>query len=244
MRAFRRWAMLLAIAALGLGACQELPAPAAPATTAAPVAPAGSAVPAALSTGVASPVGAVAEPVAIPDLDKGRAAWQEAQCSACHGPLALGGVGPGLAGTGLAYDEFLSAVRTASPSMPASSEASLPDRAVYDIYAWLRTQPPAPQVAASAAATTSGTLPQTEQMMAMTLWTSKKCATCHGVFGQGSASAPALAGLNDPPAAELARMRASSATVPEHSPANIADDSFGRLYDWLEAGCLGNECSQ
>jgi mono/diheme cytochrome c family protein len=233
---------LFVMAGLGLSACQALPAPApAPVVTVAPA-------PVRASTATTVPVpSTTAAPVvaaSIPDLDIGQAAWKEARCTACHGPLALGGIGPGLAATRLSYDEFITVVRTAHPPKPAFDQATLPDQTVYNIYAWVRTQMPAAQVAASATITATSALPRTEEMMAMTLWTCKKCTTCHGVFAQGSATAPALAGLNDPLADELARMRSTAATIQEHSIDNIPDDIFATLYQWLKMGCVTNECSQ
>ncbi|MCX6031915.1 MAG: cytochrome c [Chloroflexi bacterium] len=231
MKAYLRFAVLLLMAGLGLSACQTLPVPvSAPATSIAPT---------------STPTDTAPVTVAIiPNLDNGQAVWQAAQCTACHGPLALGGVGPQLAATKLSYNEFLHTARTASPHKPAYDEATLPDLSIYNIYAWVRTLVPQAQVVSSSAVTSTNQLPQVQEMMAMTIWTCKKCSTCHGVFAQGSASGPALAGLNDPLAQELAQMRSTAATINEHSADNIADDIFARLYEWLKVGCLPGECSQ
>jgi mono/diheme cytochrome c family protein len=235
MKAYRMLAVLFVMVGLGLSACQNLPGPSAvPPTAFVP------AEPASVPNGTVLPVVAAS----IPDLDKGQVAWKEAKCAACHGPLALGGIGPAIAATRLSYDEFIRVVRTAHPPKPAFDQATLPEPVVYNIYAWVRTQLPAAQVAASAAITATSALPRPEEMMAMTLWTCKKCTTCHGVFAQGSASAPTLAGLNDPLADELAQMRSTSATIPEHGVDNVSDDLFGTIYQWLKRGCLSNECSQ
>jgi mono/diheme cytochrome c family protein len=222
MKASMRVAVLLLVAVMGLSACQGLPATvSAPASTIAPT------------------VG-----VYIPNLENGEAAWKKAQCGACHGPLALGGIGPQLAATKLPYSKFLEVVRTAVPPKPAYDEAALPGQTVYDIYAWVRTQLPPAQVVTSPTGTPTGALPQMEQMMSMTIWTCKKCATCHGVFAQGSATAPALAGVSESSEAVLAQMRSTAGTIPEHGVANIPDDTFARLYQWLKMGCLTSECSQ
>ncbi len=188
-----------------------------------------------------TPTPPAAAEVYIPDLKQGEAAWGQAQCSACHGPLALGGIGPQLASTSLTYDRFLHAVRAAIPPKPAYSAEQLSDQAVYNIYAWVRTQIPPAQLAGPAL-TPSLATPTTEDVMAMTIWTCRSCDKCHGVFAQGSATAPTLAGLNYPLAEELARMRAQAETIPEHSSEHISDEVFAKLYEWIQMGCVRDEC--
>lgn len=213
---------LLLLAAIGLSACVKAPAAlSTPTTTIAP------------TTGVY-----------IPNLENGEAAWKKAQCGACHGPSALGGIGQPLAATKLLYNEFLGAVRRAIPPMPSYDEDTLPGQTMYDLYAWVRTQLPAVQTVVQPTSTPPNGMPQMEQMMSMTIWTCKKCSTCHGVFAQGSATAPALAGVSESVEKVLAQMRSTAATISEHSADNIPDDIFARLYRWLKAGCVTNECSQ
>jgi mono/diheme cytochrome c family protein len=180
----------------------------------------------------------------IPDLENGETAWRSARCGACHGPSALGGIGPQLAATKLPYAQFLEVVRSAVAPKPAYDEAALPGQTVYDIYAWVRTQLPLAPAVVSPNSTPEGSLPQMEQMMSMTIWTCKKCSACHGAFAQGSATAPALAGVSESEQTVLDQMRSSAATIPEHAADNIPDDIFDRLYQWLKMGCLTNECSQ
>lgn len=189
---------------------------------------------------------AVAAGVHIPNLEKGESAWKEAQCSACHGPVGLGGIGPQLAATTLPYDKFLHVVRTAVPPKPAFSAEQLPDQAVYDIYAWVRTQVPPPQIAGPTggpAPTAKGTV-SLEDMRSMTIWTCRGCDTCHGVFAQGGPDGPMLAGINDPVEQELARMRQTADKIPEHSSNHISDEIFKKLYEWLKMGCVKDECYQ
>ena len=178
----------------------------------------------------------------IPNLQNGETSWNAAQCSACHGPVALGGIGPQLASTGLKYDQFLHVVRAGAPPMPAYSEAQLPDQAVFDIYAWVRTQVSIGQPTGPEPGQPPAETPAVEDIMAMTIWTCRSCDKCHGVFAQGSADAPTLASLNYPVEEELARMRSHTDTVPEHSADHISDEVFARLYEWLQMGCVRDEC--
>ncbi|MBE7473540.1 MAG: hypothetical protein DPW09_09175 [Anaerolineae bacterium] len=217
--------VIILILSLVIAACTETPAPAPPPPTDTPTQAAG---------------------VYIPNLEKGQAAWNEAQCSACHGPLALGGIGPQLASTQLTYDQFVHVVRTAIPPKPAYSVEQLPDQAVFDIYAWVRTQVPPPQVAMP----NVGPVPAAEEtasledMRSMTIWTCRSCDSCHGVFAQGGPDGPMLAGINDPVDEELARMRQTADKIPEHSATHISDEIFKKLYEWLKMGCVRDECYQ
>lgn len=209
-----------------LAACGETPAPPPPAPTNTPT---------------------FSAEIHIPDLENGQVAWKGAQCSACHGPVALGGIGPQLASTELTYDDFLHIVRTAIPPKPAYDETQLPDNVVYDIYAWVRTQMPAaqfPEAGVGPGAGPATKAPSPEDVMGMTIWTCRGCDGCHGVFAQGGPEAPTLAGLNYPVEEELARMRSTAATVPEHSPDHISDEVFERLYEWIQMGCVQDECYQ
>jgi mono/diheme cytochrome c family protein len=182
--------------------------------------------------------------IRIPNLSKGEKAWTVQQCNACHGPLGLGGIGPALASTPLEFSEFLNVVRAAMPPKPAYSEEVLSEDMAYNIYAWVRTQQlyTAPSVPTDFP-TIEPVTP--EDAMGMTIWTARKCNTCHGVFAQGGPKAPTLAGLNYPVEEELARMRQASSEIKQHSADNIDDPTFEKLYRWLQAGCsYTNDCAQ
>jgi len=214
---------LILTVVLVLAACAETPAPAPPPPT---------------------PTPAFAPEVHIPNLENGHTSWNEARCGECHGPVALGGIGPQLASTELPFDEFLHVVRTALPPKPAYNETQLSNDAVYDIYAWVRTQIPQSQfpTAGSGPGLSSTETPSVEEVRGMTIWTCRGCDGCHGVFAQGGPEAPPLAGLNYPVEEELARMRSVSADIPEHTADHISDEVFTRLYEWIKAGCVQDEC--
>ncbi len=184
--------------------------------------------------------------VHIPNLENGETGWHESHCIDCHGPLALGGIGPQLASTQLSFDDFLHKVRAAIPPKPAFDETQLPEQSVYDIYAWVKTQIPPVQFPEAGVepggAPGTGVSPSTEEVMGMTIWTCRQCDSCHGIFAQGGPDAPPLAGLNYPVEEELARMRSTAETIPEHSVDHISDEIFERLYKWIEAGCVQDEC--
>jgi mono/diheme cytochrome c family protein len=76
---------------------------------------------------------------AEPDPQVGAELWQEKPCSGCHGPQAMGGIGPRLADTTLAFDEVLLRVRVGKDPMPAFSEQEVSDQELRHIYAWLQS---------------------------------------------------------------------------------------------------------
>lgn len=222
MNLFKQIIVVLTFSLIGV-ACAETPAPAPPPPTNTP---------------------ASSSAVYIPNLEHGQTAWSEAQCSECHGPQGLGGIGPQLASTKLAYDQFLHVVRTAIPPKPAYPPEQLSDEAVYDIYAWVRTQIPPAQFAGPEVGSVTSEPPSLEDMRSMTIWTCRSCDSCHGVFAQGGPDGPMLAGINDPVEEELARMRRTADKIPEHSSDHISDEIFKKLYEWLKMGCVRDECYQ
>ncbi len=62
--------------------------------------------------------------------------YADSACAGCHGPNAMGGLGPPLAETKRTYDEFLKIVRDGRGMMPATPPSEMPDsevRLIYDL---------------------------------------------------------------------------------------------------------------
>ncbi|MBI5029895.1 MAG: cytochrome c [Chloroflexi bacterium] len=168
----------------------------------------------------------------VGDAAEGARLYRDKQCVACHGTMALGGIGKSLADTALPFDQFVSKVRNALPPKPALSAIDLSDEQAYSIYLWLHsvsTQAKSTPVATQAA------LP-TGQILGIQVWTEKGCDKCHGAFAQGSPNAPALAGEAYPFERQRAVMRLSADENPAHGEKNISDDLLQRLLDWLKRG--------
>ena len=92
---------------------------------------------------LAAPI--VAQSVTAPPGDpvKGKQAYLETGCYACHGTVGHGGAwqGPKLAPQPLAYPLFLRQVRSPVRSMPRYGQEVLSDSEVADIYAYLQKLP-------------------------------------------------------------------------------------------------------
>jgi cytochrome c553 len=80
------------------------------------------------------------------NVENGRRSFTTYACSACHGYSGHGGVdvnAPRLASTSSSLDAFVRYVRRPGGSMPRyATEAQVPDRALADIYAFLKSIPP------------------------------------------------------------------------------------------------------
>lgn len=71
--------------------------------------------------------------------ERGARLFEQMECIKCHGPGALGDIGPRLAGTALSLDDVRATVRNPSGIMPTFRPDRLSDDDVADIYAWLQT---------------------------------------------------------------------------------------------------------
>ena len=77
----------------------------------------------------------------------GRKLFVSFGCYQCHGYEAQGGAaGPRLAPRPSAYAQFMKYVRHPTNEMPPFTEKIVKDAELTDIYAFLRAQPPAPDV--------------------------------------------------------------------------------------------------
>src|SRR5262245_46775689 len=74
------------------------------------------------------------------DAQKGERAYRSKLCQDCHGDDGQGGFGPDLAGgRGLTWEQFKHPIRKPWGVMPSWNEMQLPDQAIADIYAFLKS---------------------------------------------------------------------------------------------------------
>ena len=86
---------------------------------------------------------ALAQPPAG-NADRGKQLFEKDGCYECHGHAGQGGRdGPRLAATALSLQALTRYIRRPLGSMPAFTEKVLPDPEVRDIYAYLKSIPPA-----------------------------------------------------------------------------------------------------
>ncbi len=75
------------------------------------------------------------------DAGRGAQLYEQMECSKCHLAGATGGLGPRLAGTSRALEEFRAALRNPSGTMTTFGPDRLSDEDIVDIYAWLQSLP-------------------------------------------------------------------------------------------------------
>ena len=80
--------------------------------------------------------------------ENGKKLWYDRACWQCHGLAGHGGLdaGPRLAGRVPAWPRFNTYIRKPSDQMIPYTKKVLPDQEAADIYAWLKSIPPPPDV--------------------------------------------------------------------------------------------------
>ena len=101
-----------------------------------------------LSVGAALHASAQAPLESAGDAASGAKLYVDRACWQCHGLAAQGGgiAGPRLAGRVLVWAAFAAYVRRPTEEMIPYTSKVLPDRELADIFAWLRSLPPPPDV--------------------------------------------------------------------------------------------------
>lgn len=84
------------------------------------------------------------------DATRGKQIYTTVGCSYCHGTVGQGGGGRTgglrLANMGIAYPAFINQLRQPQDEMPPYVASALPDKDVADIYAYVSSLPPPPDV--------------------------------------------------------------------------------------------------
>lgn len=112
------------------------------------------------------------------DPVKGKAAWDAANCKACHGVNGEGKFAGVRAGDGKTAADWIKQVRTPRANMPAYTAAQLSDAAITDMWAYMQTLP-------KPASFTPYSVPvPTTDPVGKQLWSQKRCEACHSNFGQ------------------------------------------------------------
>ncbi|MBI4519852.1 MAG: c-type cytochrome, partial [Gemmatimonadetes bacterium] len=150
----------------------------------------------------------------------------EKGCLGCHGASGRGGVGPDLANTPLALEAFRGQVRAPRQLMPPFPDSTVSDAEIEQIYAYVRSVPPAP-------ARLVAELPRGELDRA-------SCAACHARYNptitrQFAASAMGRAGRQNPRVDQpLVQMSCADCHGTNHDTIMAVK---GRVPETICAGC-------
>ena len=84
------------------------------------------------------------------DATRGKQLYMTIGCSSCHGTVGQGGGGRTgglrLANMGIAFPAFINQLRQPQDEMPPYVASVVPDKDVADIYAYVSSMPPPPDV--------------------------------------------------------------------------------------------------
>ena len=99
---------------------------------------------------VLTPALALAAPAPPGDSAKGRTLFLTIGCSYCHGTVGQGGGGRTgglrIANMGIGFPAFLNQLRHPANEMPPYVESALPDKDAADIFAYIDSLPPPPDL--------------------------------------------------------------------------------------------------
>jgi len=103
-----------------------------------------------LATSLLSLAGAQAQDAPKGDAAKGKALWLADGCSYCHGTVGQGGGGRSaglrIAHQPLPFEAFLAQVRRPADEMPIYVESVLSNQDIADIFAYIQSLPPPPDL--------------------------------------------------------------------------------------------------
>jgi len=159
------------------------------------------------------------------NVANGRGAFTKAQCDSCHGTEGAGtAAAPRLAGTMLTVQAFTNYVRKPAGTMPARDAASISDRDLADVYAFLRvsTPPAAPKL--------TGRVDD-----GAALFKKVGCYECHANEGQGGANGPRIGPNPIPFERFTAYVRNPAGDMPPYTARVLSDQDLAHIYAFLQA---------
>lgn len=177
------------------------------------------------------------------DVKHGQQLFMANGCYECHNTLGQGtgsrapgaGPGPNLAPAPIPYAAFVRQVRTPRQSMPPYDAKLLKDQDLADIYAYLASQPPAPDphTITLLKNVTTGTAPDTSRGAVVF---AANCALCHGGAGQGGIG-PSLKGESSrkDAGAVSAFIKNPSGVMPKLNPGLLSDSDVAAVTTFVES---------
>jgi len=124
--------------------------------------------------------------------------------------------------------------------MPGFTEEQFSDLAIAHMLAWLQSLEPTPAPLPTDTATAtpeSGVTPQPEQPdpdVGATLWSSSRCANCHGTAGEGGRG-PKLAGTTLTSEQVISKVRRGGGIMPAFTEDQFSDLAIEHMLAWLQS---------
>jgi mono/diheme cytochrome c family protein len=157
----------------------------------------------------------------------GKSIFASAGCIACHGVQAQGTtLAPAIAPPPLDLPAMISYVRQPTGKMPAVAEATVSDKQLGDVFAYLQSVAPK----TTSADELKGNLENGKRLFA-----AYGCFECHGRQGAGASTGPRIG----PPAISLAAVlryvRTPTGQMPPYTTKVVSDQDLANIYMFLKS---------
>jgi mono/diheme cytochrome c family protein len=169
------------------------------------------------------------------DAQKGKQVFERVGCSRCHGSAGEGmsssgkeGGPPKIAGTHLAFGDFVDSVRHPKGAMPPFGSKQVSEQDLADVYAYLHSA----DLGAKVSIPTSANAKKGQQ-----LYTSFGCYQCHGYEGQGSGQTGGarIGPPQIPYSGFVAYVRQPSGQMPPYTAKAASDAQLADIYVFLQS---------
>lgn len=171
------------------------------------------------------------------DAQAGLAAWRQKTCYQCHGENGEGGFGPDLAGgRGLTWEQFRKPIYEPWGVMLAYTELQVPEQMIADIYAYVKTLPPATKLGEWYTRRAPPSAPLAQRIFINTAG----CGQCHQTelkFGRmwlGEYAKDVNFEYFKKQIYQHTEKRAGRGNMGNFSPDRLPESALLELYKWLE----------
>jgi mono/diheme cytochrome c family protein len=166
----------------------------------------------------------------------GQAMYAKAGCETCHGANGQGtAAGPRIAGTTRQLPAFVSYVRKPTGTMPPQSAQLVSDRALADIFAFLRSSPSTPVGRVlSDPANQNASAPAGRAEAGAALYVKIGCYQCHSNQAQGGQAGPRL-GPDPIPFARFSQyVRNPTGDMPPYTEKVLSNPELADIYAFVQ----------
>lgn len=164
------------------------------------------------------------------NIQNGKRVFASQNCSQCHGSDGQGGSGqiaaPRIGPPRLSLAMFMSQVREPMKPMPPYSVKAISDADLADLYAFLRSLPPAPAAESS---------PAGDAENGKRVFMADGCFECHNTEGQGGGGGPKLAPNPIGFAAFTHQLRTPARQMPPYASTVLSDQEVADIYAFLRS---------
>jgi ubiquinol-cytochrome c reductase cytochrome c subunit len=164
------------------------------------------------------------------NIQNGKRVFASQNCSQCHGNDGQGGSGqiaaPRIGPPRISLAMFMSQVREPMKPMPPYSAKAISDAELADLYAFLRSLPPAPAAESS---------PAGDAENGKRVFMADGCFECHNTEGQGGGGGPKLAPNPIGFAAFTHQLRSPARQMPPYASTVLSDQEVADIYAFLRS---------